>query len=213
MQTYSNSRNVYVIDTETTGLNGTVAGDRIVEVGIARVDIVGCKVFPEYSRIIDIPHVMDYSDAWVFRNTTLDVEDCLNSPYSVYDVRNDLRQYVDCCVTAYNRAFDIDKFLNAWPYHFNPPNFPCIMEMASRVVPAKDHAGGSRWPSAQASYDFLCPGNPARVPNGKEEHRALSDAVLEGYILLALMDKDESIKDEVLSAMESVSALRDHMLY
>lgn len=43
---------IYVLDTETTGLGGALEGDVIVEIGISRVDLDREKVYPEYGKII-----------------------------------------------------------------------------------------------------------------------------------------------------------------
>lgn len=44
--------NIYVLDIETTGLQGALFGDKVLEVGVARVNLDVGKVYPEYSRIV-----------------------------------------------------------------------------------------------------------------------------------------------------------------
>lgn len=189
--------NVYVLDTETTGLNGAAAGDKVVEIGVSRVDLDRGKVYPEYGRIVRQELTETEKNAWVFQNTDLTPEEVENSPYSVFACMCPLALYGrgDFPFTAYNRAFDFDLFLSKAPYSFEPRKMaPCIMETCAGLY------NGGRWFRAQEAYDMLCPDNPAGVPDGKEEHRALSDAVLEGYILLAVCEDDEDTKESYLEA-------------
>lgn len=176
------ARNIYVVDIETTGLNGQLAGDAVVEVGIARVDLDARKVYAEYGAVVRQLLTREQSDSWVFKNTTLTPREVMTSPYSICDVSRVLRTRFSGSipVTAFNRAFDIDMFLSKAPYLWRPHLAPCVQEEASYVM----HRVGE-WVSAQNAYNVLCPDDPANLPDGREEHRALSDAVMEGYILLA----------------------------
>lgn len=210
--TYNNDRNVYVVDCETTGLNGVEAGDRVVEIGIARVDIVARRVYPEYSKVVRTRIERDRERAWVFQNTSLTVDDVRKSPYTCFDVFHDLHTYANQPVTAYNRAFDIDKFLSHSPYSFNPADFPCLMELAAEYVGTRDHAGGSRWPKAQTAYNELCPDNPANLVGGLEEHRALSDAIMEGHILLGVLKKDSELQHVLQRRIRTINNLWDGVI-
>ena len=68
-----------------------------------------------------------------------------------------------------------------------------------------DRYNGGKWFSAQAAYDLLCSDNPAHVPDCKEEHRALSDAVLEGYILLRYLEDSPDAKRRLLELLSDDS--------
>lgn len=176
---------IYVLDTETTGLAGAPI-DSIVEIGIARVDLNRGKVYPNFSRIINAPLTeQQKKEAWVFNNTDLTPEDCLASPYFIGDVASELNCfYSDRPFTAYNREFDFDKFLDKDPWNFRSYKLPCIMKTAGFYL----RPDGS-WLKAQDAYDILCPDNPAQLPEGLEQHRALSDAVCEGWILIRLCEE------------------------
>lgn len=176
------SRNIYVVDIETTGLSGQLAGDAVVEVGISRVDLDARKVYAEYGAVVRQILTHEQAGSWVFKNTTLTPREVMTSPYSICDVSRVLRSRFSGSipVTAFNRVFDIDKFLSKPPFLWRPHFAPCVQEEATYVM----HRVGD-WVSAQKAYDVLCPDNPANLPDGREEHRALSDAVMEGYILLA----------------------------
>ena len=54
------------------------------------------------------------------------------------------------------------------------------MPYLNNVVDGKD-----TWPKAEDSYNYLCPSDPCNL-HGKEKHRALADAEMEGHILLEL---------------------------
>lgn len=194
-------RPIYVLDTETTGLQGIAMGDKIVEIGIARVDLDRGKVFPEYGRVIHTNLTPLQRESWVFQHTDLSPEDVDSSPWDGHRVRHELMSiYAGEVFTAYNVDFDFDRYLHLDPWFFYPDLAPCIMEECrNRYDP------NGRWLSAQASYDLLCPDNPMGLEEGKEEHRALSDAVFEGHILLRLLEKNEDIKERYVEVLEASS--------
>ena len=177
--------NVYVLDLETTGLNGILGGDKILEIGIARVDLDLGKVYPERSMIINQELTEEQKKSWVFKNTDLTPEEIRNSPHTIDNAIEMLDFYLEgdyAPFTAYNASFDFESFLQYSPYCFKPARAPCLKEMAAIGFNA------GRWMTAQEAYDLLCPDNPAQVPEGKEEHRALSDAMFEGWILLRMCE-------------------------
>ena len=171
-------------------------GDVIVEIGIARVDIDRKKVFPEYGKIIHQDLTEQQKKSWVFENTDLDPEDVERSPWSTDDIILDLALYSQGVFTSYNRVFDFDTFLYHPPYRFHPRMAPCIK------LSCADRYAEGRWFKAQEAYDLLCPDNPANVPDGKEQHRALSDAVLEGFILLRYLEDDPDGLRAYMTALE-----------
>lgn len=192
------SYNIYVVDLETTGLQGAPY-DKVVEVGVARVDLDLGKVYPERGMIINQKLTEEQKKSWVFEHTNLTPEEVEASPYSPGHVSYLLDDYVnenEGPFTAYNAAFDFDQFLQYDPFFFKPARAPCIKEMVAVGF------NNGRWMTAQEAYSLLCPDNPARVPDGIEEHRALSDAVLEGYILLRMCERKPEIRGRYLQAWE-----------
>lgn len=188
--------NIFVLDTETTGLGGAAEGDVVVEIGIARVDLDRNRVYPEMGRIVMQQLTPEQRRSWVFEHTDLDPDEVERSPWSVGDVRAELAGYEGKVFTGYNTDFDFGRFLGSGPWDFRPRMAPCIM------IECADRFNGGCWMKAQDAYDMLCPGNPAGVPGGMEEHRALSDAVLEGYILLGLCGRDPDIRGRYVRAAE-----------
>ena len=110
-------------------------------------------------------------------------------------VRNDLFLILNGkYATSYNYEFDFDKFLHQDPWNIPTKKAPCIMLASGRAyaddLPCSSHSG---CPSAQSTYSYLCPDNPAKLPNGIEEHRALSDAIMEAHILRRMIQDGEYI--------------------
>ena len=192
---------LFVLDTETTGLQGIAEGDKIVEIGICRVDLDRGKIFPEYGRVIHTDLTPLQRESWVFQHTDLTPEDVDSSPWNTDLVGSELFLiYEEEVFTAYNVEFDFGRYLQFKPWDFRPILAPCIMkECANRFDP------NGKWFSAQMAYDLLCPDNPMGLEGGKEEHRALSDAVFEGHILLRLLEKNEDIKQRYIKVLEDDS--------
>ena len=188
---------LFVLDLETTGLDGTEMGDKILEVGVARVDLIRGVVYPEYGQIVHQFLTPAEKTCWCFTNTSLNPSDVTNSPWPLHAVLGMLKLYdtvLHGVFTSYNAAFDFDLFLKPWG--FRPRMAPCIMKECA------DHYNGGRWFKAQEAYDQLCPDNPAALPDKKEEHRALSDAVMEGWILLRYLEDNPDAKQRYLRCLQ-----------
>ena len=85
-------------------------------------------------------------------------------------------------------TFDFGKFLDHRPWdlkHLNIRRMPDIMEATAENFEEPSPFSGYRRPKLDRAYRELCPQNPAGISKG-QEHRALSDAVAAGYVLLAL---------------------------
>lgn len=180
---------LYVLDTETTttSFEGGEPDGHIVEVGIARVDTSRRKITPYYVGILNDPNC-DGTE-WVFQNTDLTLNDVRQGedPRSVDRYLSSI--LVGCRVTSYNRAFDRGMLRRDLPLTSEAIAWaPCLMLAAAEIdeIP-RNHAGTGLYPTAEASYNYLCPDDPRHL-DGRERHRALSDAMMEAHILLALID-------------------------
>ena len=178
---------IYVIDIETTGLDGGPK-DHVVEVGIAMVDTVAMTVKGKYSSIVG--HDVDAwdgeaRDAWVFKNTDLTLERVqkahpINRPGNVaLDIDHMIR---DGAVTSYNTDFDFRRFLSRDPWILTLNVWPCVMQATMR------HLGSKKRVSLEKAYNELCPDDPAGL-GGRTMHRAMSDAVMAGHVLLGLIGR------------------------
>ena len=178
---------VYVIDTETSTTHWTegVPDGHIVEIGVAKVNLAKLIVIPAWSFT-----VIDSSadpEAWVFKNTDLTYEEVQNgvAPEIVSAFLQTKLKGEE--VTSYNITFDEMMLDRDLPYlNMDVRWGQDIMVQAAFIseIPKK-HAGQNRYPTAEDSYNYLCPTDPCHL-NGKEKHRALSDATMEAHILIEL---------------------------
>lgn len=178
---------VYVIDTETSTTHWTngIPNGHIVEIGLAKVNLEKLTVIPTWQFV-----VLDFSadsEAWVFKNTDLTYEKVMEgtSPGIISKFLEDRLNGKE--VTSYNITFDKMMIDRDMPYLNEAVRWgQDIMVQAAEVpeIPRK-HAGQNTWPKAEDSYNYLCPNDPCHL-NGKEKHRALADAEMEGHILLEL---------------------------
>lgn len=170
---------MFIVDIETTGLGGLAAGDKIVEVGVCRLNRYG-RVVRVYHRIVQHADIMDYKFEWVFQNTTLTPEEVLNGTPEK-EVIEDLHKLLDgkFC-TSFNTSFDFESFLLCPPYNLCPI-VPFDIADLSRWTYAVD-----RYVHAEESYLKFCPDDPAGM-GPKEHHRALDDAFMEAHLLKRLL--------------------------
>ena len=178
---------VWVIDTETsnTGIWHPEPGGHIVEFGAVSVDLDRGKLGRSYSAVVYDPHADP--NAWVFMNTSLTYSQVMKG-VNAEDFGNFMAKHLTGqTVTAYNVAFDKLMIGRDMPsINKNVTWGPCLMDRASHIdgIPKK-HAGSNQFPTAEASYNYLCPDDPCGL-GGHERHRALDDARMEAHIMLRL---------------------------
>lgn len=183
---------ILIVDIETTGLAGEPDA-HIVEVGVCEL-YQGETIIPVYRSTVApyYPINSDWDNAWVFQNTTLTTDMVLSGrPYS--RVLRELHWILDGRpATSYNYEFDFNRFLHREPWTIHNEPLPCIMQASGAayhdILPCSQYSG---CPSAQTTYSYLCPDNPAELPGGIEEHRALSDAIMEAHILKAMLARGD----------------------
>lgn len=187
------TENVLVLDIETTGLEGLAAGDSILSVGIARVDVINRTVSPVFYSPIYQEITDNDRDCWLFKTKHMDPSEITGAPWGDFIVAGIVASIIDgMVVTTYNTAFDLDLFLDPWlegeyaddkPFYFRAP---CLMKACDQVaeIPRTVHADYTSWPSLKASFYQLCGGQ-----SGLKMHNALNDAMVAGEVLLALMER------------------------
>lgn len=194
---------IYIIDIETTGLNGYQKGDQILEVGIAGI-ISGMPTMI-YESIVapERPEELTGHE-WVFEHTSLTLEEVLKDGRPADQVRREVESIVEGqLVTSYNTEFDFTMFLDpAWKLntHYAGIAFDLrkiatvqIMEMAARyMLNATEQnynfikkliINPKATISAEDAYNILC----MPTIDVKQLHRAGSDALREAAILKALI--------------------------
>lgn len=186
--------NILVLDIETTGLDGYEKGDKILSVGIARVDIQNRTVSPVFYSPIYHELTEQDRDAWIFKTKNMDPSEITGAPWGDFFVAGLVASIIDSMtVTTYNTAFDLDLFLDPWleteyaddkPFYFRAP---CLMRASAQVpeIPRTMHEDGSCWPSLKSTYYQICEERQA----GIRTHHALNDAVIAGQVMLALMER------------------------
>ncbi|WP_400233116.1 3'-5' exonuclease [Methanomethylophilus alvi] len=206
---------VLIIDTETTGLSG-YQKDRVLEIGIAELDGGSVRpVYSEIIRYSDIVEFdrkyvnpNGSEGIWIYRNSNLRMEDTLNASKDVERVAAEVREIVSGReVTSYNVPFDFGKFLYREPWNLKELcSIPYdIMELATKRVYSlaendiiQDKALRERllrereesyypnkWIRSIDAYRALCPEDPMGLEGMR--HRAVDDAVMEGWILRTLL--------------------------
>lgn len=186
----TNSYNILVLDLETTGLNGYEKGDKVLSVGIARLDLNTMKLYPVFYTAIY--QDLDEKDrkCWLFKKGHMDPEEVTNSPFGEVCAGEIIADIIEGeTVTTYNTAFDLDAFLDPWmdkvilesKLYFRAP---CIMKACTQVpeIPRTMHEDGSCWPSLLSSYAKLC--EPKEI---RQTHNALDDAMMAGKVLRELI--------------------------
>ena len=182
---------IYVLDTETTGLKGAPL-DVVVDIGITRVDIAEGKVEDVYSSVLgyDVDKWDDYRrNAWIFENTDMTLDMVREAPPAERVIRDVSRILKDKAVTAYNVGYDMKKFLYLDPWCLNGTFRECydIMLAATDVckIPSEYYGRKYRYPKLDYAYAHIVDGDPAGI-HGVQDHRALSDARMASYLMIEL---------------------------
>lgn len=182
---------IYVLDTETTGLFGAPK-DVVVDIGITKVSLRRGTVEDVYSSVLgyDVDEWDDYRrSAWIFENTDMTLDMVREAPPAmkvIDDVRRLLRNKY---VTAYNIGYDMKKFLYLDPWDLKLSFNECydIMLAAKDVckLPSQYYGREYRYPKLDYAYENIVEGDPAGI-NGKQDHRALSDARMASYLMIQM---------------------------
>lgn len=185
------SDSIYVLDTETTGLEGAPK-DVVVDIGICRVSLEKGTVEDVYSSVLgyETAEWDDYlKNAWIFQNTDMTLEMVEEAPRAIgviEDVRRLLRRQP---VTSYNTRYDFGKFLYEDPWNMRGWFVECsdIMKAATDVckIPSEYYGRQYKYPKLDAAYAKIVDGDPAGI-HGKQDHRALSDARMASHLMIAL---------------------------
>lgn len=182
-------QSIYVLDTETTGLNGHPR-DVVVDIAVCRVDPVKGTVEEAFSSVVghDISKWDDErKNAWIFQNTDLTLEEVASAPRSE-KVAEEVRRILNGKkVTSFNIGFDMDKFLYREPWNLKGviKESKCVMLASKDVCKLPGLYDDYKWPRLDQAYSMIVEGDPADI-RGDQTHRALSDAVMASYVLIQL---------------------------
>ena len=191
---FRSAEEIYVIDTETTGLDGGPR-DLVVDIGVCSVDLRRGLVTDVYSSVVgyDITEWEDHrKKAWIFENTDLKLDDVAAAP-PLFKVKNDIIKILrGRTVTAYNVPFDMDRFLYREPWSMRGMFNVCtdIMKAATDVckIPSELYGVSYKFPKLDYAYNTIVMGDPAGIDH-KQSHRALSDARMASYVMIEMYKK------------------------
>ena len=175
---FDTPKEIYVLDTETTGLDGGPL-DLVVDIGICAVDLERGKIRDVYSSVVgyDVTEWDDRrSKAWIFENTDLTLDMVAAAP-PIVRVRDAVSKLLTGkTVTSYNVPFDMEKFLYREPWCMRGTFNVCtdIMKAATDVckLPSQYYGLGYRFPKLDHAYKTILDSDPAGVGD-KQDHRAL----------------------------------------
>ncbi|MDR1955175.1 MAG: 3'-5' exonuclease [Candidatus Methanoplasma sp.] len=182
---------VYVIDTETTGLDGGPR-DLVVDIGICSVDLDKGVVKSVYGSVVGYD-VTEWGDqrtkAWIFENSDLTLDKVAAAP-PLFKVKEEVTGLLrGKTATSYNVPFDMDKFLFREPWRLRGTFNVCtdIMKAAMEVckLPSELYGVSYRFPKLDHAYKTILDSDPAGIGDG-QDHRALSDARMASYVMLEM---------------------------
>ncbi|MDR0198474.1 MAG: 3'-5' exonuclease [Methanomassiliicoccaceae archaeon] len=180
---------VYVVDTETTGLAGAPK-DKVVDIAVCRVVLGNDVVEKVYSSVVG-HDTSGWGDelrrSWIFENTDLTVDMVNDAPPEQEVVRRITEILGGRNVTSFNFSYDFDKFLykEPWSLRRRIVPFNCIMIASKDVCRLPGLYEDYKWPRLDEAYRIIVKGDPAGI-GGAQAHRAMSDAVAASHILLEL---------------------------
>ena len=208
---------VLIIDTETTGLRGIpedrVLEIGITEYDGDSGNI--SPVYSEmirYDDIVEFDSKYVNPDGsrgiWIYRNSDMRIEDTLNAAKDLDTVVKEVRNIVSGKeVTSYNVGFDFDKYLDLEPWSLKDiaARKMDIMKLATTKVyeladsdsiedkglqerllrEREESYYPEKWVRSIDAYRALCPEDPMGLEGMR--HRAVDDAVMEGWILRTLL--------------------------
>ena len=168
-----------------------------MDIGITKVSLSKGTVTDVYSSVVgyDVDEWNDYRrNAWIFENTDLTL-DMVAEATPLPDVIRKVEKILDRqCVTAYNIDYDMGKFLYMEPWSLKNKFYECedIMEAATKVckLPSEYYGRQYRYPKLDVAYSMIVEGDPAGI-NGVQDHRALSDARMASYLMIAMWKRQE----------------------
>ena len=178
------SKNILVLDIETSGLNPAV--DKIFEIGVVSLDLETGNVIELFDSLIrEDGLTAKHRESWIFSNSDMKVEDIRNAP-PASEVLPQVQMLLDLYplgCTAFNRAFDIG-FLESRGIKFKKL-LPCPMMLSIDICKIPFPRGGRGWkyPKVEEAYKFYF-----HESEYIEKHRGCDDAAHEAKICYKLYE-------------------------
>ena len=177
---------VYVIDTETTGLTGAPK-DKVVDIAICKVTLGESTAEKVYSSVVGHDTSAwsnELKRSWIFENTDMTLEMVNKAPPEQQVVREVTEILKGRNVTSFNIAYDFDKFLYKHPWSLRDRFVPfrCIMLASRDVCKIPGMYEEYKWPKLEEAYRIIVKKDAA----GEQTHRAMGDALMASEVLIEL---------------------------
>jgi DNA polymerase-3 subunit epsilon len=179
---------IYVIDTETTGLTG-YPEDYVLEISIVKVDIVKNSLEVVFDEVVghDTKNWNDYlRNAWIFGNSSLTLE-MVQKAEKIEIISEKVREILkDKQITSFNTSYDLNKFLYKNPWNLREvidKEMNCIMLSATQACKIPGYYDDYKWPRLEEAYNILI---EEQQRGDYEFHRSLADTIISAQILLKL---------------------------
>ncbi len=163
---------IYVLDLETTGLQG-YPKDKVVQIGVVSLDLVTGEIETEMDEYLGYELTEEEKQSWIFTEGGLD-PDSLRDARSPEEIAHDLRLMLrDQRVAIFNVGFDYTKFLAHPPFDLMPDDLvilPCVMQQARWVTRIKNRWDRYKWPTLHQAVELVL------GETQSHEHSAVDDA-------------------------------------
>ncbi len=194
---------IYVIDIETTGLNGWKS-DHIVEISIMKANITKQKIEQVYHSLIHYDTTKwdaKTKNAWIFKQDIIKLEEIQQTTKDVKTIVEEVRKILTGkFIAAYNNEFDFNKFLLHEPWNINPGTCkikiaPCIMLATTDYIKIPTKYKKRKLVNLSEARKHLLNEDTTSITNNKEletivreygVHRANFDAFYSACVLLEL---------------------------
>ena len=194
---------IYVIDIETTGLNGWKS-DHVVEISIMKANLTKQKIEQVYHTLIHYDTTQwdeKIKNAWIFKQGIIKLEEIQQATKGLKKVVEEVRKILTGkFIAAYNNEFDFNKFLLHEPWNINPKTCkikiaPCIMLATTDYIKIPTKYKKRKLVNLSEARKHLLNENTTSIINNREletivieygMHRANCDAFYSACVLLEL---------------------------
>ncbi|MHA1466209.1 MAG: hypothetical protein ACTSVO_12350 [Candidatus Heimdallarchaeaceae archaeon] len=194
---------IYVIDIETTGLDGWKS-DHVVEISIMKANLTNQKIEQVYHNLIYYDTTKwdeKTRNAWIFEKGIIKLDEIQSAKKDIHEVSNEVRKILTGkFISAYNNNFDFDKFLLHEPWNINPKTCkikvaPCIMLATTDYIKIPTKYKKRKLVNLSEARKHLLNEDTTSIINNKElestvmeygMHRANCDAFYSAGVLLEL---------------------------
>ena len=179
---------IYILDVETTGLNG-FRPDYPIEISVV---MVRNSEAPEvvFDAFVKQPSKKFYERCWWYSKMGIPYHEVQKKGKDIKVIWKELHAIVnDKCVLSWNTSFDFDKFLTKMNSILKPTIkwkiLPCLMKFSTNIIGIPHEDFTYKYPSLSEAVSFFDISNSP----GRNFHRASTDALATAQILKILISQ------------------------